>query len=142
MDKNNKIILIAIAVLVVVLAVALIAFSGHDDSKANDNAVNISENTSNITADVIKTDVNKTADNKNTSGNASKDNVKNTSSKNQGWKWSDKLNTYVNNFVDSNGNLHIQVIDNDGKVQEIEYKTDGSVYSDGKNITGKDKYFN
>ncbi len=125
--ERNKIILIAIVVLVVVLAAAALIFSNSGNSNLNITANNTTANT---TVNVTVNDTNAT-----NQTNSSLNSSINT----DGWKWSGQQNAYVNEFVDANGTLHLQTL-RDGVVDEMEFRADGSVFRNGKNITAE--YYN
>lgn len=122
--EKNKIILIAVVVLVVVLAAMALIFSNSGNSNLNVTANNTAANT---TVNVTVNDTNAT-NQTNSSGNSSV----NT----DGWKWSGQQQAYVNEFVDANGTLHLQTL-KDGVVEELEFRADGSVFRNGKNITAE-----
>ena len=130
MDKN-RIILIAIVILVIVLAAVVLVFNNqHPDVKAVNNTTAAEmNNTTNIIVEQ-KNATNATV--ANLSGNTS--NVKNVSLEDNGWKWSQKEQCYIHQFIDADGDLHVQTANVDG-ITDIEFKADGTVYTNGKDVT-------
>ena len=129
MDKN-KIILIAIVILVIVLAAVVLVINNTDVDLGIANNTTELENATNITIDEENATPPVVA---NLSENASFE-VENTSVEDNGWKWSDEDQCYVHQFVDADGDLHVQTANIDG-IKDIEFKADGTVYSNGKDVT-------
>ena len=73
-----------------------------------------------------------------------KDNADIDYSKAEGWKWSESAQRYVHEYDDDDGTHHVLSSEStDGAIDDLEYKKDGSVYLNGKDITDEYKtYYN
>ena len=140
MDKS-RMILIAVVVLVILLA-GIVLYSNITGD--NDNIITgIANNTTELLNDTNISEISKFVDNQTSDSNSSANNttanktVENVTSASSGWKWSEQANKYVNEYVDSDGNLHVKSTDGTGPVDDLEYKANGTVYLNGKDVTSE-----
>ena len=135
MDKN-KTILIAIVILVIILAAVVLAFNVPQTAVLNSTEENITADVTNATNVTVESEDIASQDVLNSTQTPSSvdEKIDNKTLENTGWQWSEQEQGYVHQFVDSDGDLHIQTATTEG-IRDLEFKSDGTVYRDGKDVT-------